>query len=145
MLAATNFTFPLLISSLSISLTNVSVWICSELLLRIVPTIKTGFESLSRTNSSIQLRINISLTICSATSLESVSFQCPLKSVASSVDMRVTVLVVPPHPINNKIPKITQILKIVLILSINPPFDIFIFEKEVEPMFLCQIKKPSGK
>ncbi len=88
---ATNRTMPLLISSRSISFTNMEVSMCSELRLRIAPTITTGSRCWSDEKRCSHGRLSMSSIISSATSRASVSFQRPLRSVCVSALVRCTV------------------------------------------------------
>ncbi|MBA7643740.1 hypothetical protein ES703_51473 [subsurface metagenome] len=79
-------------SSLSISFVNNSILTCSVLIFLIVPTITTGFSPFFLWKFESQGRDTISFIISSATSLASVSFHLPERSVTSVVDILFTVL-----------------------------------------------------
>src|SRR4029079_4670992 len=81
---ATNVTFCEFVSSRSRSATNVFTLICSWLLFRMVPTTTTGWRWVEPEKLLSHGYSSASLTIVSATILESVSFQRPLRSVTTS-------------------------------------------------------------
>src|ERR1051325_7803022 len=83
-LPATKVTFCEFVSSRSRSATNVLTLICSWLLFRIVPTTTTGCRWFELEKLPSHGYSSASLTIVSATILESVSFQRPLRSVTTS-------------------------------------------------------------